>query len=121
MSPYMLGPYYKFQISSLLSITFRVFGVLLTVVGAPLAIAWVVCLALGEDTFEAYRNFLTGFIGQSLVLLCLFGLCYHLCNGIRHMIWDTGRAFSMESVRRGGYLMIAASVLLAALTLWCAS
>lgn len=121
MSPYMLGPYYRFQITSFLSIMFRLAGVFLTVVGAPLAIAWVVCLSLGEEAYGAYTGFLSGFVGQALVLICLLGLCYHMCNGIRHMIWDTGRAFAMENVRRGGYLMVAASLTLAALTWWCAS
>ena len=121
MSPYMLGPYYRFQISSFLSILFRLAGVFLTVVGAPLAIAWLICLARGESAYNAYMSFLSGIIGRTLVLICLLALCYHLCNGIRHMVWDTGRAFSMDNVRRGGYLMVTASLALAALTWWYAS
>lgn len=121
ISPYMLGPYYRFQITSALSITSRLTGVFLTVVGAPLAIAWLLCLALGQGAFEAMSTFLSGWIGRLLVLASLFSISFHLCNGIRHLLWDTGRFLSMAQVRSSGLVMLAATIVLSALTWWAAT
>ena len=58
MSPYMLGPYYKFQITSFLSITSRVTGVFLAVGAAPLAILWLLALVCGPETYAMMQDFL---------------------------------------------------------------
>ena len=121
MSPYMLGVYYRFQITSALSIANRLTGVFLAVVGAPLVITWVACVAWGQGAYDAYAAFLSSIAGQVLVLLCLFSLCYHLCAGIRHLVWDTGRGLAMQQVRSGGWIMLAASLALAMFTWWSAS
>jgi len=51
MSPYMLGPYYKFQITSVLSILNRITGVFMAVVSAPLLLCWLIALATGPEAF----------------------------------------------------------------------
>lgn len=121
LSPYMLGPYYKFQITSLLSITSRLTGVFLTVVTAPLAIAWVISVALGQGAYDALAACLASIPGQVLVLASLFSLCYHLCNGIRHLVWDTAHGLSMAQIRGSGWTMLLVSALLAMFTWWSAS
>ena len=42
-------------------------------------------------------------------------LAYHLCNGLRHLVWDTGRGFDLPTVYRTGYAVIAGSLALTAL------
>jgi succinate dehydrogenase / fumarate reductase cytochrome b subunit len=121
ISPYMLGPYYKFQITSLLSITSRLTGVFLTVATAPVAVLWLVALIIGEAHFELMQAFLGSWVGFVFLLGSLFSLCYHLLNGLRHLAWDTGRFLEMEQVRSTGYLVLAGVAALMALTLWAAS
>jgi len=113
MSPFMLGPYYRPQLTSMLSITHRMTGLALTV-GTLLLAGWLMSAASGEWAYSRYVYVLKSIPGQILVLLWSWSLFYHLCNGIRHLVWDTGRGFDMKSVYFGGYLVIAASLLLTA-------
>lgn len=115
----MIGPYYRPQLTSVLSIANRLTGIWLTVVTAPLLIVWLGALASGPEAFQAMRAFLGGLIGQALVLSSLFSLAYHLLNGIRHLVWDTGRGLEMNQVRSSGWLMLAGSVLLT-MAVWMA-
>lgn len=113
----MLGPYYKFQITSFLSIANRITGVILTVGTAPLAITWLIALAMGPEAHAAMQAFLAGWIGQLLLFGSLFSLVYHLLNGIRHLMWDTGRGLEMEQVRATGITVVAISIVLS-LAIW---
>ena len=117
MSPYMLGPYYKFQITSLLSITSRITGVILTLGTSPLAIAWLIALVMGPEAFGAMQSFLGSVLGQVLLFGSLFSLVYHLFNGMRHLAWDMGKGFAMEQVRVSGYVVVATAVIVT-LTIW---
>jgi succinate dehydrogenase / fumarate reductase cytochrome b subunit len=53
-------------------------------------------------------------------LVLLFGwsvaFFYHLCNGVRHLAWDAGYGFEIGSAARSGYAVLAATVLLTAMT-----
>ena len=52
LSPFMIGPYYKPQLTSLMSITHRASGVFLSVVGAPLLLWWIVAMSSGPEAYE---------------------------------------------------------------------
>lgn len=121
ISPYMLGPYYKFQVTSFLSIISRITGLFLAAVTAPVAILWLLALMLGADSFNAMQSFLGGWIGRGIALFSLFSLVYHLYNGIRHLVWDTGRGFDIETVRISGYFMLGATLGTVTVIAWVAS
>ncbi|NND45903.1 MAG: succinate dehydrogenase, cytochrome b556 subunit [Xanthomonadales bacterium] len=121
MSPYMLGPYYRFQLTSFLSIVSRLTGVFLTVVSTPLVIWWLVALALGPEAFAQAKGFMGSVPGIVLMVFSLFCLCYHFANGIRHLLWDTGRFLELHNVYRSGWIMVAATLVLFVLTWWSAS
>lgn len=113
LSPFMIGPYYRPQLTSMLSITHRLTGLALTV-GTILLAAWLMSAASGAWAYSQYMALLKSIPGQVLVFAWSWSLCYHLCNGIRHLVWDTGRGFDMKSVYTGGYLVVACSLLLTA-------
>lgn len=115
MSPYMLGPYYKFQITSLLSILNRLTGIFLSLVTAPILLYWLVMLAAGEQSFTSFSEYLSGVPAKLVMVLSVFCFSFHLFCGIRHLIWDTGRMMEMPQVRLSGWLAVIASVLL---TVW---
>jgi len=56
---------------------------------------------------------LTSWIGHLVLIGFAFTLCYHLCNGIRHLLWDAGYGFEIEEATLSGYVMIAAATILA--------
>ena len=112
MSPYMLGPYYKFQITSVLSILNRLTGVFMSVVTAPLLLCWLIALASGEEAFIALSAWLGSILGKLVIAASVFSFSFHLCGGIRHLIWDAGWMMEMPQVRMSGWLAIIASVVL---------
>jgi len=121
ISPYMLGPYYRFQMTSFLSITNRMTGVFLAVVAAPLMVLWLASLAAGPALFDAYTAFLGSVPGKLIALICLYCFAYHLTNGIRHLVWDTASGIEMPQIHLGGWIMLLFSVLLTVVVWWAGS
>src|SRR5260370_32122492 len=104
---------YRWQLTSVLSILHRAAGVALSI-GTVVLVWWLIAAASTPEAFEAVTGFLYSWLG----LLLLFGwsvaLFYHLCNGIRHLVWDTGHALDLRSTYLGGWFVLGGT---AALTL----
>jgi succinate dehydrogenase / fumarate reductase cytochrome b subunit len=116
-SPYMLGPYYKLQITSVLSILNRLTGVFMAVVTAPLLLCWLIALASGEQAYVGLSAWLGSGLGKLVIAASVFSFSFHLFGGIRHLIWDAGWMMEMPQVRLSGWLAIIGSVLLSLLVL----
>ena len=109
LSPFMLGQYYRFQWTSLLSFIHRMTGVGLS--GGTLLVAlWLIALAAGSETYGLVAPHLKAWYGQLLIAAWTWSLMYHLCNGIRHLFWDVGMGFDLKVAERSGYLVVAASL-----------
>lgn len=117
LSPFMIGPYYKPQMTSLMSIAHRASGVFLSLVGAPLLLWWLIALSSGPEAYQALLGNLSGWLGKLVLGACVLSLAYHLFNGIRHLVWDSGRALDIRSAYTAGWLVLAATVLLSAILL----
>jgi succinate dehydrogenase / fumarate reductase, cytochrome b subunit len=115
LSPFMFPTWYRFQITSALSILHRLTGIALAV-GSILLTWWLVAVAAGGELFAVTHAFLRSPIGLLLLFLWSIAFFYHLCNGIRHLTWDAGYGFELRSAYRGGYIVIAATSLLTVLT-----
>ena len=100
---------YRWQLTSVLSITHRLTGIALSI-GTLLLVWWLIAAASGPEAFAAAQ----GFIGSPIGYLLLFGwsaaLFYHLANGIRHLFWDAGYGFELENAYRSGWIVVAMSV-----------
>jgi len=92
---------YKWQFSSLLSITHRMTAVI-NIIAFGLIILWVVFLSLGPELFLIFQNFLSSFIGKFLLIGFTWSFCYHLLNGIRHLVWDFGYGYEMKTANISG-------------------
>ncbi|GAB4360234.1 MAG: succinate dehydrogenase, cytochrome b556 subunit [Kiloniellaceae bacterium] len=113
MSPHL--QVYRPQITSTLSILHRITGVALAV-GTLLLTWWLVAAASGPEAFATAQGFIGSIIGRLLLFGWSFALFYHLCNGIRHLFWDAGFGFEIETAQRSGIAVVIAA---AALTLVC--
>ena len=112
MSPYMLGPYYKFQITSLLSILNRLTGVYMALVMAPLLLCWLVALVSGESAFTGLSDWLGSIFGRLIVAASVFSFSFHLFAGSRHRVWDAGGMMEIHQVKWSGWLTVVASIAL---------
>lgn len=117
VSPFMLGPYYKPQLTSMMSIAHRATGVFLSLVGAPLLLWWVAALGSGPEAYGALTDALGTVLGRLVLLLTLFCLFYHLFNGIRHLVWDSGRGLEIRSAYATGWTVLAATLAAAVVAL----
>lgn len=107
---------YRPQITSVLSILHRITGVALTA-GTVLLTWWLVSAGYGPEPFADSQAFLGSWFGQLLLWAFTFSLFYHLCNGIRHLLWDFGWGFEMTQVRTSGMVMVATAAALTVITL----
>jgi len=114
LSPFMIGPYYKPQMTSLMSIAHRASGVFLSLVGAPMLLWWIIAIGKGPEAYQALAGFFGGWPGQILLTATLLALFYHLFNGIRHLVWDTGRALEIRSAYTAGWLVLISTILASA-------
>ena len=114
LSPFMFPIWYRFQITSALSILHRLTGIGLAV-GSILLAWWLISVAAGGELFEATHRFLVSLIGMVLLFLWSVAFFYHLCNGIRHLAWDAGYGFEIRTATRSGYAVLAMTALLTAL------
>jgi succinate dehydrogenase / fumarate reductase cytochrome b subunit len=117
LSPFMIGPYYKPQLTSLMSITHRASGVFLSVVSTPLLLWWLIAVSSGPEAYNALLASLGGWIGKLVVAASILCLSFHLFNGIRHLVWDTGRALDIKTAYTAGWLVLIATAVLSAILL----
>jgi len=113
LSPFMLGTAYKPQMSSMSSIMHRITGCALGV-GTLLLSLCLVCAAAGEGAFSVIQAFLASWIGILILIGFTAAMFYHFCNGIRHLAWDAGRGFDLQSMHRNGWIVVGATVVLTA-------
>lgn len=101
ISPH-LQAYDMLQMTSALSITHRITGVILGA-GSVLLVCWLAAAATGPAAYDR----VSWFIGSPVGYLLMFGwtaaLFYHLLNGIRHLAWDLGYGFAIPTVYATGW------------------
>ncbi|MEK9646067.1 MAG: succinate dehydrogenase, cytochrome b556 subunit, partial [Alphaproteobacteria bacterium] len=80
--------------------------------GTLLLVWWIVAAATGESAFANVQAFIGSWIGRLLLLGWSFAVFYHLCNGIRHLFWDAGKGFELETAYMSGRLVVGAAIVL---------
>src|ERR1700751_2545435 len=108
LSPFMFPSWYHFQIGSALSILHRLTGIALSARSILLA-WWLIAVASGGRVFTVTHAFLASPIGVLLLFLWSVAFFYHLCNGIRHLVWDAGYGFDIRTAHLRGYAVLAAT------------
>ena len=105
---------YRPQITSVLSITHRATGIVLSL-GTVLLVLWVMAAAAGPDTYAIAQACAGSWLGYLFLFGYSASLFYHLLNGIRHLFWDAGYGFELETVTRTGWAVLVGTVVLTAM------
>ena len=108
---------YKFMYTMSLSILHRITGCA-AAVGFLLFVWWLMALASGPAAYASAMNALGSPFAKLLLVGFTFSFVYHFCNGIRHLVWDTGRGLERKQARRSGAVVITAALLLTLLAVW---
>ena len=100
---------YRPQLTSVLSISHRMtgFALSLIILFSPMIIYF---LTYSTETHQIIINIFQNIFIKVLFSLALFGLLYHLCNGIRHLAWDAGYGLDLDSSYKSGYVVLASSI-----------
>tara|TARA_Y100000816_G_scaffold269357_1_gene232243 strand:+ start:436 stop:840 length:405 start_codon:yes stop_codon:yes gene_type:complete len=101
---------YKPQLTSVLSISHRITGVILSLLSLLVPLSLLI-ISLGEDYFNLLIVILDHFLVKLILVGSLFTLIYHLSNGIRHIFWDMGYGLDIKDSYWSGYLVVFISIL----------
>lgn len=102
---------YRWQVQMMTSIAHRATGIALAL--GTLVFVWgLVALASGGEDFQQFQNVAASPLGIVLLVGWSWALFYHLCNGIRHLVQDSGMGFEIPQFVRSSWLSIAASIVL---------
>ncbi len=102
---------YKWHISSLLSITHRISGII-NLLALFLIFFWLVFLSLGESNYELFLISINSFFGKFILIGFTWSMTFHLLSGIRHLVWDFGYGFEIKTANFSGLLVIISSLAL---------
>ena len=102
---------YSWHISSLVSISHRITGII-NISAITLICFWVAYLLLGESSYEIIKLFLQSFFGKLLVIGIIWSFSFQILAEIRHLIMDLGFGFGLKSSKISGLLVIFGSFIL---------
>ena len=100
---------YKPQLTSVLSISHRITGVILSIFSILIPI-FLLFLSFGADYYNLLLRIMDNFFIKVILAGTIFVVVYHLSNGIRHLFWDLGLGLSLRNSYISGYLVILISV-----------
>jgi succinate dehydrogenase / fumarate reductase cytochrome b subunit len=104
MSPHV--SVWRWHITMATSIAHRATGVALYA-GALIAAAWAVSLAAGPEAYAGFKAVMGSPIGLLVMFAMTASLFYHLANGIRHLVWDTGHGLDVKSANASAVFVFA--------------
>jgi succinate dehydrogenase / fumarate reductase, cytochrome b subunit len=107
---------YRLLINMVMSILHRLTGAALYF-GTLVLAAWLVATASGEAHFAVINAVFAHPFGKLVLFGYSWALLHHMLGGMRHLVWDTGRGFSIAQVNALSWLTIIGSVVLT-LLLW---
>ena len=102
---------YSWNISSLISISHRIVGVL-NIQILTLVCLWISLLLLGEANYEYIKFFLQSFFGKFLIVGIIWSFTFQILSEIRHLVWDFGYGFELKTSKISGLIVIFGSVIL---------
>ena len=102
---------YKLELPMVLSGLHRISGIALSV-GSILLVAWILSAVHSAETFASMNSFLRSYVGQFVLFGWTFSLIHHSVNGVRHLIWDTGRLLEVKQIYSSSKIVLAIVIVL---------
>ena len=102
---------YKWHISSLVSISHRITGII-NILAITLICFWISLILLGESNYELIKFFLQTFIGKFILIGITWSFSFQMLSEIRHLIMDMGYGFELQTTKITGLLVIFGSIIL---------
>ena len=102
---------YNWHISSLVSISHRITGII-NIIVITLICLWASLLLLGESRYETIYSLLDSSIGKFIILGIIWSFSFQILSEIRHLIMDLGYGFELKTTKITGLIVIFGSIIL---------
>ena len=96
---------YSWNISSLISISHRITGVI-NILALTLICFWIASMLLGSTNYEFIYSILNSFFGKFLVIGITWSFSFQILSEIRHLFWDIGYGFELMTSKISGIIVI---------------
>ncbi len=120
--PRPLSPFttiWRWHITMVTSILHRLSGIALYG-GAFVFVAWLVAAAMGQTVYGRFSALMGTIPGLVVLFGLTLALCFHLLNGVRHLVWDTGAGYEKATADRSAWLVLVLALLLT-VAIWAAA
>lgn len=94
---------YRLPLTGLISITHRATGVMLSL-GLMLFVYLLAAVAAGDEAYRNMQAFMAFWLGQLVYWGFIYALFFHLCHGVRHLLWDVGK--TLDKTTLTGYAVV---------------
>ena len=102
---------YKWHISSLVSISHRITGII-NFFAITVICIWFALMLLGETNYQIIKFFLETFLGKFILIGITWSFSFQILSEIRHIFWDLGLGFELKTSNITGLLVIFGSLFL---------
>ena len=102
---------YRWQISSLVSISHRITGII-NIIAITLICLWISLIFLSESKYETINLLLNSPVGKFIILGITWSFSFQILSEIRHLIMDLGYGFELRTTKISGLIVIFGSVIL---------
>jgi succinate dehydrogenase / fumarate reductase cytochrome b subunit len=83
-------------------------------------VAWLIAVAAGRDEYAVAQVAIGSWLGKLVLFAFTFSLTFHLCAGIRHLVWDAGYGFELRSIYLSGWAVVLTSATFTVVVWACA-
>ena len=107
LSPFMIGPYYRPQWTSISSIMVRITGIA-ALIAAIFVVAWLLAAATSPDAFATVDWLMRSIIGDLVMFGATWAIFYHMLGRLRHVLWDFGYCLEVgvsEKLAKGMFVL----------------
>ncbi len=102
---------YSWNISSLISISHRITGVV-NIVALTIICFWIALFLFGNSIYGLVQNILNSFFGKLLVIGITWSFSFQILSEVRHLFWDLGYGFDLKTSKISGVIVIFGSFII---------
>ena len=102
---------YRWHISSLVSISHRITGIV-NISAITIICFWILSLLLGESNYDLTKLFLQSIFGKFIIICLTWSFSFQTLSEIRHLIMDLGYGFELKTTKITGLIVIFGSIFL---------
>ena len=102
---------YRWQISSLVSISHRITGII-NIIAISLICLWISLIFFSESNHEIINLLLDSMIGKFIILGITWSFSFQILSEIRHLFMDLGYGFELRTTKITGIIVIFGSIIL---------